>query len=169
MFEMNPLNLPDAQLQHWIMLFVAGTLGFIIAYVSRQRTARHLERELARTARDLDDCHRSLAAPAPVVTGSKGGETATLNRIATRVGELSFDRIGYASVDEADDLKAIVGVGPFLEKKLHAIGIYTFRQIARFTQDDIDHVNDVIEYFPGRIKRENWVGQATELARNKPS
>lgn len=165
MFDMNPLNLPGAQLQQLIMLFVAGTLGFIIGYVSRQRTARHLEGDLASTTRDLDDCHRSLAAP--VVIGGSNEETAVLSRVAARASQLNFDRIGYASAAEADDLKEIVGVGPFLEKKLHAIGIYTFRQIATFNEDDIDQVNDVIEYFPGRIERENWVGQAAELAQNK--
>ena len=166
MFDMNPLNLPDARMQQWIMLFVAGTLGFIIGYVSRQRTARHLEGDLASTARALDEGHRASSA-APVVSGNNNEETATLNRIAARAAELDFDRIGYASVRDADDLKAIVGVGPFLEKKLHAIGIYTFRQIAGFTQDDTEQVNDVIEFFPGRIERENWVGQSAELAKNK--
>jgi len=80
---------------------------------------------------------------------------------------LNFDRIGRATAAEADDLKAIVGVGPFLEKKLHAIGIYTFGQIANSNRDDVDQINDMIEYFPGRIERENWVGQAAELAKNK--
>ena len=164
---MNPLNLPNAQLQHWVMLFVAGTLGFIIGYVSRQRTARHLEGDLAGTTRDLDDCRRLASAPVLTVTGSSNEETTTLRRIAARASELNFDRIGYASADEADDLKEIIGVGPFLEKKLYAIGIYTFRQIANFTQDDIEQVNNVIEYFPGRIERENWVGQSAVLAQNK--
>ena len=165
MFDMNPLNLPGAQVQHWLMLLVAGTLGFIIGYVSRQRTARHLEGDLASITRDLEDCHRQ--AVAPVVVGGSNEETATLSRIAARANEIDFDRIGYASAAEADGLKDIVGVGPFLERKLHAIGIYTFRQIANFSPDDIDQINDVIEYFPGRIQRENWVGQSAELARNK--
>ena len=165
MFDMNPLNAADAQLQHWIMLFVAGTLGFIIGYVSRQRTARHLEGDLASTTRALDDCHRLVAAP--VVAGGSNDETAPQSRISARARELNFDRIGSATADEADDLKMIVGVGPFLERKLHAAGIYTFRQIAALSQDDMDQVNDVIEYFPGRIRRENWGGQAAELLRDK--
>lgn len=166
MFDLNPLNLPDAPMQHSLMLFVAATLGFIIGYVSRQATVRHLEGDLATISSDLDECQRSPSAPA-VAGGSR--ETAVLNRIAARAGELNFDRIGYASAQEADDLKVIVGVGPFLEKKLQAVGIYTFRQIANFNPDDIEQVNNVIEFFPGRIERENWVGQAAELAKNKPS
>lgn len=164
MFDMNPLNVPDAQLQQWIMLFVAGTLGFIIGYISRKDLIRHLDGELASTTRNLDDC---LRASATVTAGGSKEEVAALNRIATRASELNFDRIGYASADEADDLKLIIGVGPFLEKKLHAIGIYTFRQIANFNQDDIEQVNDVIEFFPGRIGREDWVGQSARLAKNK--
>lgn len=164
MFDMNPLALPDAQLQQWIMLFVAGTLGFIIGYISRQRTIRHLEGGLAGTVRELDDCLRS---PAPLAVAGSPEEVVVLNRIAARSGELNLDRIGYASADEADDLKAIVGVGPFLERKLHAVGIYTFRQMANFNQEDINLVNDMIEFFPGRIERENWVGQSIELAKKR--
>ena len=162
MFDMNPLHLPDAIMQHWIMLFVAAILGFIIGYISRQQVAHQLETAMANTLRDLDDCQRLPATLQVSVTGND--ENVTLQRIAARAGELDFNRIGYASAHEADDLKVIVGVGPFLEKKLNAIGIYTFQQIANFTPTDIDQVNDVIEFFPGRIQRENWVGQSTRLA-----
>lgn len=163
MFELNPLNLADAQMQQWIMLIVAGILGFIIGYISRQRTIRELEGELASTERAVDDC---LKAPVAVVTATDS-ESLVLNRIRARANEINFARIGVASAANADDLKVIVGVGPFLEKKLHAIGIYTFRQIANFTQEDIEKVNDIIEFFPGRIERDNWVGQAAELAAKK--
>ena len=163
MFDMNPHNLPDAQMQHWIMLFVAGTLGFIIGYIYRQRTANQLETDLARVTRDLDDFHRT--ATVPTVIGSNPEETSVLQRIAARAHEVNFDRIGQASSEEADDLKAIVGVGPFLVRKLNAIGIYTYRQIANFTQDDTEQVNDVIEIVPGRIQRENWVVQAAQLVK----
>lgn len=163
MFEWNPLNLPDAALQHWIMAIVAGALGFIIGYISRQSQIGDLENRLAILDGDLTDCQR-----APVVPLTAGvDEVSVLNRIRARAGELNFDRIGRVAATEADDLKDIVGVGPFLERKLHAIGIYTFRQVANFTREDIDKVNDIIEFFPGRIERDNWVGQATELDKRK--
>lgn len=96
--------------------------------------------------------------PAPMVAQSS--EAAVLSRIASRAGELNFNRIGRAVASDADDLKDIVGVGPFLERKLHSLGIYTFRQISNFTKEDIDKVNEIIEFFPGRIERDNWVGQS---------
>ncbi|AUD02847.1 hypothetical protein [Spirosoma pollinicola] len=96
----------------------------------------------------------------PVVSTTDTSEAAVLNRIAARSGEVNFDRIGRATATEADDLKDIVGVGPFLERKLHSLGIYTFRQVANFTKEDIDKVNELIEFFPGRIERDNWVEQS---------
>ena len=96
--------------------------------------------------------------PAPIM--AQGSEAAVLSRIASRANELNFDRIGRASVADADDLKDIVGVGPFLERKLHSLGIYTFQQVANFAKEDIDKVNEIIEFFPGRIERDNWVGQS---------
>lgn len=164
MFEMNPLNLPDAQLQLWIMLIVAGVLGFIIGYVSRNATVRQLEGDLVSVEREVDDCYRK---PSVVVRPGEDEETTVLNRIRARAGEINFNRIGVASASSADDLKVILGIGPFLEKKLHAIGIYTFQQIANFNSEDIEQINDLIEFFPGRIVRDNWVGQAAELARKK--
>jgi len=64
---------------------------------------------------------------------------------------------------EPDDLKKIHGVGPVLEEKLNELGIYHFRQIAKFEQRDIDLVNDATA-FPGRIERDEWIDQAKNLA-----
>lgn len=63
----------------------------------------------------------------------------------------------------ADDLKKISGVGPVLEKKLNALGITTYAQVAAFSADDIARVDEALS-FKGRIERDNWVEQATELA-----
>ena len=103
----------------------------------------------------------------PAVPPTGNSEAAVLNRIASRANEVNFDRIGRAVATEADDLKDIVGVGPFLERKLHSLGIYTFRQVANFTKEDIDKVNELIEFFPGRIERDNWVEQSKEFYQKK--
>lgn len=67
---------------------------------------------------------------------------------------------------EADDLKQISGVGPVLEGKLHALGIYHFSQIAAFSADDIANVDTELN-FKGRIERDNWLEQAKALAEAK--
>ncbi len=64
---------------------------------------------------------------------------------------------------EPDDLKKISGVGPVIEKKLHALGITQYNQIAAFTAKDIARVDDALS-FKGRIERDDWVAQARKLA-----
>ncbi|GBF25728.1 50S ribosomal protein L21 [bacterium MnTg02] len=67
---------------------------------------------------------------------------------------------------EPDDLNKISGVGPVLEKKLNALGITKFKQIAGFSKDDIAKVDEVLN-FKGRIEREDWLGQAAKLAKGE--
>ncbi|PIE15309.1 MAG: 50S ribosomal protein L21 [Rhodobacterales bacterium] len=65
----------------------------------------------------------------------------------------------------ADDLKQLSGVGPALEKKLHAAGVTTFAQIADWTEKDIAEMDEKLS-FKGRIEREQWVAQAQKLAKS---
>ncbi len=80
---------------------------------------------------------------------------------------LDFNRIGTANMSEKDDLKMISGIGPFIEERLYAIDIFTFRQISKFTPQDIETINSAIIYFSGRINRDEWVAQARELVQSK--
>lgn len=68
-----------------------------------------------------------------------------------------------AAEGDADDLKKISGVGPVLEKKLNALGITKFAQVAAFTPEDIAKVDDALS-FKGRIERDDWLTQAATLA-----
>lgn len=65
--------------------------------------------------------------------------------------------------ERADDLKRIRGIGVLIEKRLNAIGIRRYEQIANWTSGDIDRVSRMLE-FKGRIERESWVEQARILA-----
>jgi predicted flap endonuclease-1-like 5' DNA nuclease len=66
--------------------------------------------------------------------------------------------------DHKDDLTKIKGIGPFIEKRLNMIGIYTLEQLAVLSPDMIDRVGAAIEFFPHRIIRDNWVGQARSIS-----
>jgi predicted flap endonuclease-1-like 5' DNA nuclease len=66
-----------------------------------------------------------------------------------------------------DDLKLIVGVGPVIERMLYQMGIGTYRQIARWSEHDIDDVDARLPEFPGRIRRDAWVAQARALHASK--
>lgn len=62
----------------------------------------------------------------------------------------------------ADDLKKISGVGPKLEQLLNKKGISTYAQIVAMSKAEIVDISENLG-FPGRIERDDWVGQAKEL------
>lgn len=66
---------------------------------------------------------------------------------------------------DKDDLKKITGVGPKLEEKLNALGVYQFAQIADWTSVQIQWVDDAMS-LKGRIERDDWQGQVAEFMKN---
>jgi predicted flap endonuclease-1-like 5' DNA nuclease len=63
---------------------------------------------------------------------------------------------------EPDDLKKITGVGPKLVQVLNKQGILTYEQIANMSAKEMAEIGKKLG-FPGRIERDNWVGQAKAL------
>ena len=64
---------------------------------------------------------------------------------------------------EKDDLKAILGIGPSMERRLHRAGIYRYAQLATMTVERL-RVAAVAEPF---VKVENWIERARELMEQK--
>ena len=85
-------------------------------------------------------------------------------KAAAAAGAVAAGALFAAPEGEPDDLKKISGVGPVLEKKLHALGITKYAQVAAFSADDIQKVDEVLN-FKDRIERDNWLEQAAELAK----
>ncbi len=103
-----------------------------------------------------------------IKTRDRKGELATSTEEELRPEfdlspKLNLEELGEASEDEKDDLKLISGVGPFIEKKLNSVGVFTYSQISKFSAKDIKDVTESINFFPGRIERDDWVGQAKKL------
>jgi NADH-quinone oxidoreductase subunit E len=65
---------------------------------------------------------------------------------------------------KGDDLKLIWGVGPALEKMLNKMGIWHFDQIASWKAQELKWVDERLEGFKGRAKRDEWIKQAKKLA-----
>jgi poly(hydroxyalkanoate) granule-associated protein len=98
------------------------------------------------------------------------GIAQRLEEINEQLGTLVKDRQTTAMTTQAveqDDLKRINGIGPVLEGKLNTVGICSYRQIARLTDADIDHLESEIIHFSGRIRRDEWVAQAREFHARK--
>lgn len=76
---------------------------------------------------------------------------------------LRFDADPAGLYDGRDDLKAIKGIGPAIEKTLHELGIFHYSQIAEMSEYDINRVAERLKGFRSRIYREDWIGQARDL------
>jgi predicted flap endonuclease-1-like 5' DNA nuclease len=127
---------------------------------------------------------RAKAAPTPVVIADEAPRT-TVAEIDTgasgtfaepvtspfapagakdRVAEVATRTAGGLTPPH-DDLVRIHGVGPKIARMLTSVGITSFRQVARFTPEDVATVNEALEVFPGRIERDDWMSSARELHR----
>lgn len=108
---------------------------------------------------------QDIFAPAPEKTTIDKGESVTLTAVAAKdkVSAAIGKSIPAATMADKDDLTKIKGIGSFLEKKLNGLGIFTYEQISHFDDKMINDVTAAIEFFPGRIERDDWVGQAKQL------
>lgn len=107
---------------------------------------------------------KAAAKPAVKKAAPKAETKAPAKKAAAKSDEVA--PLFSAPEGPADDLKLISGVGPVLEKKLNALGVMTFAQVAAMSKDDITKLDDALS-FKGRIERDDWLSQAAELAKAK--
>jgi predicted flap endonuclease-1-like 5' DNA nuclease len=93
----------------------------------------------------------------PSITSGVAKKKSTKTKRASEI-----KAIAQAPVRQ-DDLKQISGVGPGLEKKLQDAGITSYAQIAALTDAEIRDLEANVVKFAGRIKRDDWIGQARQL------
>ena len=104
-----------------------------------------------------------LVPPAPrKISSSTSAEEAAEIRAAAK-DDSRAPLVLDAPRGEADDLKRISGIGPKLEELLHSLGFFHFGQLAVWTDENVQWVDDHLEGFNGRIARDDWVGQAKPL------
>jgi predicted flap endonuclease-1-like 5' DNA nuclease len=65
-----------------------------------------------------------------------------------------------------DDLQQIKGIGPKIAETLRGLGIHSFEQIAEWTPEKVDWINEHLK-FKGRVEREEWIPQAKTLAKER--
>ncbi|MGB9143091.1 MAG: hypothetical protein WCB71_12930 [Aestuariivirga sp.] len=97
-------------------------------------------------------------APTTAPMAPKAAEIAAVAGKMERPKGISAARGG-----KPDKLQRISGVGPKNEKVLHNLGFFHFDQIAAWTAEEIEWVDDHLK-FNGRIKREEWIKQCKLLA-----
>lgn len=87
-------------------------------------------------------------------------QVKTTPAVAEDAGPVTFKT---ASHGEKDNLRRIFGVGPMLEGLLNNHGVFYFWQVANWTDNDVDIMDERLDTFKGRIVRDNWVEQANQL------
>ena len=139
------------QIWAWLLLaFILGLLlgGFFCWLCCRNKKYEYTQQVKSEPVKQTQSFAEPVSTPEPVPEVKKP------------IKKVSF--LSEAPAD-IDDLKRIKGVGAVLEKTLNELGIYQFKQIAAFTRDQVEWVDDSLS-FPGRIDREEWIDQAKKLS-----
>ena len=90
-------------------------------------------------------------------------EGLILERVTERGDSLDWSKIGVSEGNNPDDLSLINGIEEFTQRKLNALGIFTFRQIANIDSDAGKDVNDALELLPGKVAELAWAQQAITM------
>lgn len=104
------------------------------------------------------------SSPAMPSAASSSAASASVNHEASVVAELREHFSAGGDPEATDDLQTIHGIGPVMEQSLNNIGITNYHQIAELTRREIEDIAEILEIFPGRIERDNWIGSARKLA-----
>jgi len=169
----------EFELQIIALILVAFIIGVVIGYVLRTRVFR-----AAATAGEREGITLESRQERPAHSLLRGGSAKTSKSAAKAAASSApaakkpSGKAGAKNESKgekkpapprkpsaaADNLQEIKGIGAVLEKKLNAMGIERFEQIAGWTESDIAEIDEQLN-FRGRIQREKWVEQAQELAK----
>ena len=160
------INLPELDIA---LLNIRNTLGIeFVPYEEESTEDEAVEEAIEEPAEEEEEApeeeeseEEPESAEAPSEAEIKKKEE--LERVKANASKIDFDVLGTAEASDKDDLQAIKGVGPFIEEKLNTLGIYTYEQMSKMTSELEDTVNEAIEFFPGRVKRDQWVAQSKTL------
>ncbi len=156
----------EFELQIIALILLAFVIGVVIGYFLRARVFPAVadEREgITLESRQERPAHSLLRGGA--ATKAKGGAKPAAAKAQKPAPKPEEKPKPAAKTNAApDNLQQIKGIGAVLEKKLNAMGIERFEQIANWTEDDIAEVDEQLN-FRGRIQREKWVEQAQDLAK----
>jgi predicted flap endonuclease-1-like 5' DNA nuclease len=160
---------------NWPLFLIALLIGIAVAWFAFAGTRRTrvdfdrrdaLDEGAAPAARnqaliDSPPVASGGATPVPptVPPGLAGAGTA----VAAAVEEQQIAAAAHAA--GTDDLTRIKGLGPKLAATLNELGVTRFDQIAAWSEADVDRVDSLLGRFQGRIRRDEWVEQASYLAR----
>src|SRR5262245_55519292 len=143
----------------WVLL--AFFIGCVLGALARSLTANRPEQvQAASETSEVADTGIGEAVSTARVDEEKVFAAISGSR-AERPTGIAEPRGG-----KSDNLQRISGIGPKNERTLHSLGFFHFDQIAGWTDEEVNWVDNHLK-FNGRIVREEWIMQAGLLADGK--
>lgn len=135
-----------------ILLLIAAVLGFVIGWYLRQyfmqKVTSEMQMDYSKNQGNKTDAKLDVDASLEKPVRIKKGQKASASE----------------SKMVKDNLQKINGIGTLLETRLNQLGIYSFEQISKWNNADIEKISKNIGPFHDRIKRDNWIKQAKKLS-----
>lgn len=135
----------------WLWIAVAAGLALVLAAVLFLRRGQRVDLGLTDDAAPTPTLSRKVETE-PVIVGPDPIAAS----IAIAVN---------APPPGADDLRLIKGLGLRIATKLNELGITRFEQLAALDAAGVAAIDGQLGTFAGRITRDNWVDQASFLAK----
>jgi len=168
----------------FLLMFSTFLLGYLLAtwFSKRDNLKKKLESKI-NTPKGINDIEVIFTEIKPKIieiiketqqqdkinpdTTSNKEITAKVNSSYVSYGKgtpkINFEVIGIGTPEIPDDLTKIEGIGPYVEQRLNNIGIFNYEQISKLEISDIRNITKLIDFFPERVEKDNWVGQAKSI------
>jgi len=165
-------------------LVIAGVIGFVVGFLVKGELQKKVvndveKRSSEETETETINVNSTEVAKVPVEKTEELNEAIKVDtvehEIEEKVVEVKADDLedsetnntvptllSEAKKEGKDKLSMIKGIGPVLENKLNALGVYHFEQIASWTKAQEEWIGAQMS-FPKRVSKEEWVKQAKEL------
>ena len=158
--------------QNWLLVVAGLVVLALVAWwilVASRRTKVEIERAdddgaAARRNQALIDAPPAAAIDAEIPPSTPQGLAGVGEAVAAAAAPMPVDL-----PDAEDDLSQIKGLGPKLVEQLRGLGVTRFAQIAAWDDAEIDRIDAQLGRFQGRIRRDDWPGQARLLAAGNTS
>ena len=138
--------------EQWLLIVIALVIGLVVAFylfhASKRTRVTGAKTDVLDEGAEKARRNAALIESAPAATKDAASPAPS-----------------PAAAASGDDLTRIKGVGPKLAATLAALGVTRFEQIAAWDDAEIDRIDAQLGRFEGRIRRDDWVGQAAFLAR----
>jgi hypothetical protein len=153
-------------------LVLALVAGFLMGWGAARREPRPQMEELAQVKQMLKHAEAERAEAVSEWAAGDVRLRGVLEQVADLVARLpALERNGepgrglpvgvLAAETETpparDDLKKIAGIGRNLERTLNRLGVWTYRDIALWTDQDVERMRNQLGGARHRIRREEWM------------